>query len=70
MSDPVEHFDAKKSNLTSEDDDEIVESDIELDNTDIVEPDNDPPQKVGLDRVRCESINTCHISILVWSKGP
>ncbi|KAJ0104828.1 hypothetical protein Patl1_19578 [Pistacia atlantica] len=47
MSDPGEHFDAKKSNLTSEDDDEIVESDIELDNTDIVEPDNDPPQKMG-----------------------
>lgn len=68
MSDHGEHFDAKKSNLTSEDD-EIVESDIELDKTDIVEPDNDPPQKVGLDRVRCESINTCHISSLVWSKG-
>ncbi|PQQ15464.1 TPR repeat-containing thioredoxin TDX [Prunus yedoensis var. nudiflora] len=26
---------------------EIVESDIELDATDVVEPDNDPPQKMG-----------------------
>lgn len=25
---------------------EIVESDIELDDSDVVEPDNDPPQKV------------------------
>ncbi|CAN0902234.1 TPR repeat-containing thioredoxin TDX [Linum grandiflorum] len=29
------------------DDDEIVESDIELDNADVVEADNDPPQKMG-----------------------
>lgn len=27
-------------------DDEIVESDVELDNEGVVEPDNDPPQKV------------------------
>lgn len=27
-------------------DEDIVESDVELDNTDVVEPDNDPPQKV------------------------
>ncbi|KAK9105923.1 hypothetical protein Scep_022767 [Stephania cephalantha] len=27
--------------------DEIVESDIELDETEVVEPDNDPPQKMG-----------------------
>jgi len=26
--------------------DDLVESDIELDNADVVEPDNDPPQKV------------------------
>lgn len=28
-------------------DEDIVESDVELDNTDVVEPDNEPPQKVG-----------------------
>ncbi|KAK9091488.1 hypothetical protein Sjap_024665 [Stephania japonica] len=28
-------------------DDEIVESDIELDETEVVQPDNDPPQKMG-----------------------
>ncbi|XP_027919510.1 TPR repeat-containing thioredoxin TDX isoform X2 [Vigna unguiculata] len=27
--------------------DDLVESDIELDNADVVEPDNDPPQKMG-----------------------
>lgn len=51
MSEPVENIDAKKSNFSGEDNDDIIESDIELDNTNIVEPDNDPPQKVGLDRV-------------------
>lgn len=43
MSDSKEYSDSKRP---SEDDDDIVESDIELDNTDVVEPDNDPPQKV------------------------
>lgn len=47
MSDPAKHFEATKSNLSSEGDDDIVESDIELDNTDVMEPDNDPPQKMG-----------------------
>ncbi|KAH0687462.1 hypothetical protein KY290_019054 [Solanum tuberosum] len=28
-------------------DEDIIESDVELDNTDIVEPDNDPPQQMG-----------------------
>uniref|UniRef100_A0A5B7BUX4 TPR repeat-containing thioredoxin TDX n=1 Tax=Davidia involucrata TaxID=16924 RepID=A0A5B7BUX4_DAVIN len=44
-----EHLDAKKPNLSSDDKlgEDIVESDIELDNTDIVEPDDDPPQKMG-----------------------
>lgn len=28
-------------------DEDIIESDVELDNSDVVEPDNDPPQKVG-----------------------
>lgn len=27
--------------------DDIVESDLELDDSDVVMPDNDPPQKVG-----------------------
>jgi hypothetical protein len=27
-------------------DEDIVESDVELDNTDVVQPDNDPPQTV------------------------
>ncbi|GAY49536.1 hypothetical protein CUMW_119890, partial [Citrus unshiu] len=47
MSDSVKHFEAMKSNLSTEDDDDIVESDIELDNTDVMEPDNDPSQKMG-----------------------
>lgn len=33
-------------------DEDIVQSDVELDNTDIVEPDNDPPQQVCHERVR------------------
>lgn len=48
MSGTGEHFDAKNPHTaTEDDDDELVESDIELDVTDVVEPDNDPPQKVG-----------------------
>lgn len=47
MSDPGKYFDAKVSNSSNEDGDDIVESDIEFDNTDMVEPDNDPPQKVS-----------------------
>ncbi|KDP44293.1 hypothetical protein JCGZ_22922 [Jatropha curcas] len=31
----------------SEDGDDIIESDIELDDSDVVEPDNDPPEKMG-----------------------
>ncbi|PNY10560.1 TPR repeat-containing thioredoxin TDX-like protein [Trifolium pratense] len=35
-------------NTTNNDnDDDIIESDLELDNSDVVEPDNDPPQKMG-----------------------
>ncbi|CAL5362687.1 hypothetical protein CsSME_00054158 [Camellia sinensis var. sinensis] len=47
--DDGEHLDAKKSNLSNDDilDEDIVESDVELDNIDVVEPDNDPPQKMG-----------------------
>lgn len=41
-----ERSDAKGADLSREDEDELIESDIELDNTDVVEPDNDPPQKV------------------------
>ncbi len=41
-----EHFDAKNPHTATEDDDDIVESDIELDVTDVVEPDDEAPQKV------------------------
>jgi suppressor of tumorigenicity protein 13 len=30
-----------------DDDDDIMESDVELDNSDVVEPDNEPPQPMG-----------------------
>ncbi|KAK9265873.1 hypothetical protein L1049_001747 [Liquidambar formosana] len=49
-SDHKEQVDAKKPNPLTEDaklEDDIVESDIDLDDTDVVEPDNDPPQKMG-----------------------
>lgn len=64
MSDPAKHFEATKSNLSSEGDDDIVESDIELDNTDVMEPDNDPPQKVGLRKSSWES--RVKPSIVCW----
>lgn len=47
MEDSKEHIDTNRHDLPGEDD-AIVESDIELDNTDVVEPDNDPPQKVNV----------------------
>lgn len=47
MGEPGEQFDAKNPGFSDGDDDEIVESDVELDNADVVEPDNDPPQKMG-----------------------
>ncbi|XP_021802824.1 TPR repeat-containing thioredoxin TDX [Prunus avium] len=47
MSDTKDHFDAKRPDPSWDNDEEIVESDIELDATDVVEPDNDPPQKMG-----------------------
>ncbi|KAK9996656.1 hypothetical protein SO802_021342 [Lithocarpus litseifolius] len=47
MSGTGEHFDAKNPHTATEVDDELVESDIELDVTDVVEPENDPPQKMG-----------------------
>ena len=43
MEDTKERINTKKH----DEDEPIVESDIELDNTDVVEPDNDPPQKVN-----------------------
>ncbi|GFP81755.1 tpr repeat-containing thioredoxin tdx [Phtheirospermum japonicum] len=33
--------------VAGKDDEDIVESDVELDNSDVVEPDNDPPHKMG-----------------------
>ncbi|XWS37561.1 hypothetical protein CRYUN_Cryun19dG0054000 [Craigia yunnanensis] len=47
MAEPELHSDAKKPNFSNEEDDDIVESDVELDNTGVVEPDNNPPQKMG-----------------------
>ncbi|KAG7942296.1 hypothetical protein I3843_16G095300 [Carya illinoinensis] len=47
MPDTKEHFDAKNTYNSTEDDDDIVESDIELDVTDVVEPDDDTPEKMG-----------------------
>lgn len=36
-----------KPSFSPKHDDEIMESDVELDNSDVVEPDNEPPQPVG-----------------------
>lgn len=36
-------------------DEDIIESDVELDDTDTVEPDNDPPQQVCHEWVRWTS---------------
>ncbi|GFP88461.1 tpr repeat-containing thioredoxin tdx [Phtheirospermum japonicum] len=36
-----------ETDKSGKDDEDIVESDVELDNSDVVEPDNDPPQKMG-----------------------
>ncbi|XP_021291999.1 TPR repeat-containing thioredoxin TDX [Herrania umbratica] len=47
MAEPGQHSDSKNPNFSYEEDDDIVESDVELDNTGVVEPDNDPPQKMG-----------------------
>lgn len=46
MTEPGQTSETKNPCFSSGDDDEIVESDIELDNTDVVEPDDDPSQKV------------------------
>ncbi|XP_047957078.1 TPR repeat-containing thioredoxin TDX-like [Salvia hispanica] len=45
----IKPFDSRKRDTPMDDisDDEIVESDVELDNSGVVEPDNDPPQKMG-----------------------
>ncbi|PIN27042.1 Hsp70-interacting protein [Handroanthus impetiginosus] len=42
-------FESSKPNASRDDtlDEDIVESDVELDNSDVVEPDNDPPEKMG-----------------------
>ncbi|XP_035546473.1 TPR repeat-containing thioredoxin TDX-like [Juglans regia] len=46
MSNTRELFDTKNPNTSTQDDDGIIESDIELDVTDVVEPDDDTPQKM------------------------
>lgn len=45
MQEPGDFDDKSDPPLSAQND--IVESDIELDNADVVEPDNDPPQKVS-----------------------
>ncbi|KAF8398961.1 hypothetical protein HHK36_014826 [Tetracentron sinense] len=50
MLNPEEYGNAQKPNSSAEDEmmeDDIVESDIELDDSGVVEPDNDPQQKMG-----------------------
>ncbi|KAI3454356.1 hypothetical protein Pfo_011019 [Paulownia fortunei] len=43
------HFESKKANMLRDDmvDEEIVESEVELDNSDVVEPDYDPAEEMG-----------------------
>ena len=69
MSDAGEHYDAKKADLSGEDNDGFVESDIELDTTDVVEPDNDPPQKVSGRKFICGSKLSLPYFCLVGYKG-
>ncbi|XP_057514325.1 TPR repeat-containing thioredoxin TDX [Actinidia eriantha] len=46
--DSEEYLDAKKPDLSTDDkSDDIIEYDVELDDTDVVLPDYDPPQKMG-----------------------
>lgn len=45
MQEPGDSYEEKPDPPLSAQDD-LAESDIELDNADVVEPDNDPPQKV------------------------
>nr|KJB39239.1 hypothetical protein B456_007G003400 [Gossypium raimondii] len=47
MADPEQQSDDKKPYISNEEDDDIIESDVELDNNGVVEPDNNPPQKMG-----------------------
>lgn len=47
MAEPEQHSDDKKPYFSNEEDDDIVESDVELDNNGVVEPDNNSPQKVS-----------------------
>ncbi|OMO95837.1 Tetratricopeptide-like helical [Corchorus capsularis] len=49
MAEPEQHSDAKRPSVSDEVvvEEDIVESDVELDNTGVVEADNDPPQKMG-----------------------
>ncbi|KAG7582360.1 Tetratricopeptide-like helical domain superfamily [Arabidopsis suecica] len=42
-----ERAETKPSFSPKHDDDDIMESDVELDNSDVVEPDNEPPQPMG-----------------------
>lgn len=65
MEEPKQHSDAGKPKFSNEDDDDdIIESDVELDNTGVVEPDNDPPQKVSDPRKHYVILFAC--CIFTW----
>lgn len=47
-----------------EPDEDIIESDVELDNTDVVEPDNDPAQQVSHGGVRWMQLRCCLLYLM------
>lgn len=40
-----------KPSFSTKHDDDVMESDVELDNSDVIEPDNEPPQPVGVEDI-------------------
>lgn len=52
-----------------DDDDDVIESDVELDNSDVVEPDNEPPQPVGVEDISFGYyllvVSLCNFSMIV-----
>ena len=48
-------------------DKDIIESDVELDSTDTVEPDNDPPQQVCHEEVRWMQLRLCLSYLMSFS---
>lgn len=54
LQEPVDYDNSMShADSSTQEEDDIMESDMELDNSDVVEPDNDPPQKVAM----CVPIN-------------